>query len=76
MDSIYRKSASSTLAGFRFTVNQPQAGLQGPDIQYISFKQACMDSIYRKSASSTLAGLDIQYSNCPKTNRYHTNKHK
>ena len=64
--------ASSRLAGTRFTVNQRQTGLHGLDIQYISPKQACRDSIYRKSASSRLAGPDIHYSNCPKTNRYHT----
>ena len=73
---IYRKSASSRLAWTRFTVNQLQARLHGFDIQYISLKQACMASIYSISASSRLAGPDIHYSNCPKTNRYHTNKHK
>ena len=31
-DSIYRKSASSTLAWTRFTVNQLQAGLHGLDL--------------------------------------------
>ena len=75
MAPIYRKSASSRLAWTRYTVYQRQAGLHGLDIQYISSKQACMDSIYRKSAPSRLAGPDIQYSNYPKTNRYHTNKH-
>ena len=39
----------------RYTVNQPRARLQGPDIPYISSAQACMASIYRKSAPRRLA---------------------
>ena len=58
---IYRKSASSTLAWTRFTVNQLQAA--GP--RY---------TVYQLQAR--LHGFDIQYSNCLKANRYHTNKHK
>ena len=61
-DSSKSSPASSTLAWLRFTVNQRQARLHGP--------------IYSISAPSRLAGPDIQYSNYPKTNRYHTNKHK
>ena len=76
MAPIYRKSASNMLAWPRYTVYQLQTGLQGPDIQYISVKQDCRAPIYSISAPSRLAWPDIQYSNCLKTNRYHTNKHK
>ena len=75
MAPIYSISASSRLAWPRYTVYRLQTGLHGLDIQYISFKQACMASIYSISAPNRLAwsrytvyrlqtglhGLDIQY---------------
>ena len=60
-DSSKSSPASSRLAWTRFTVNQLQTRLHGPDIQYISFKHACRAPIYRKSAQTCLQGLDIQY---------------
>ena len=68
-------TAIAVCARFGNTRYQTDAGLQGLVEVFASLKQACMDSIYRKSAPSRLAGPDIQYSNYPKTNRYHTNKH-
>ena len=55
MAPIYSKSAPRRLAWLRYTVNQPRAGLQGSDIQYISPAQACMAPIYRISAPCRLA---------------------
>ena len=89
-DSSKSSPASRRLAGTRRSLRQLHAGLQGSVEVFASVTQACRAPIYSISASSRLAGprytvyqpqarlhgFDIQYSNCLKTNRYHTNKHK
>ncbi len=55
MASIYSKSAPRRLAWPRYTVNQPQAGLQGPVEHFASVKQACRALSNTSPASNGLA---------------------
>ena len=55
MAPIYSKSAPRRLTWLRYTVNQPQAGLQGPVEHFASVKQACRALSNTSPASSRLA---------------------
>ena len=56
MAPIYRKSAPRRLAGPRYTVNQPRAGLRGLVEVFASVMQACRTSSNTSPASCRLAG--------------------